>query len=71
MKQNILAFLAGPEVPDLLQYPVTRKKQKADNIEDIFDGQLYKKHFGVDGFMRGTSVEQKRNQTHLSLQCTN
>ena len=55
-------------MPDLLQYPVTRKKQKADNIKDIFDGQLYKKHFGVDGFMRGTSVEQKRNQTHLSLQ---
>lgn len=53
---------------DLLQYRFTRKKKSEINIEDIFDGQLYLKHFGKDGFFKGTSAEQKQVEIHLSLQ---
>ena len=63
----LFCFL-GPEVPDFLQYRVTRQKQNSDAIEDIFDGQLYKKHFGEDGFFRGSSTQDKKTQIHLSLQ---
>ncbi|XP_068757460.1 uncharacterized protein [Montipora capricornis] len=45
-----------------------RRKQKSGAIEDIFDGRLYKKHFGEDGFLRGTSAQEKQTQVHLSLQ---
>ena len=54
-------------MPDLLQYPITRQKQTPDAIEDVFDGRLYKKHFGGDGFLRGTSAHEKKTQVHLSL----
>ena len=54
-------------MPDLLYYPIKRQKQKSDAIEDIFDGQLYKKHFREDGFLRGTSAQEKLTQVHLSL----
>ena len=54
-------------MPDLLQYPVTRQKQTPDAIEDIFDGHLYKKHFGEDGFLKGTSAHEKQTQVHMSL----
>ncbi|KAK2558802.1 hypothetical protein P5673_019017 [Acropora cervicornis] len=62
------SLLARLEVPDLLHYPIKRQKQKSDAIEDIFDGQLYNKHFGEDGFLRGTSAQEKQTQVHLSLQ---
>ena len=67
---NLVSFCSflGPEVPDLLQYPVKRQKQKSNAIKDIFDGQLYKEHFGKDGFLRGTSAQEKQTQVHLSLQ---
>ena len=48
-------------MPDLLQYPVTRQEQTPDAIEDIFDGCLHKKHFGRDGFLRGTSAHEKKD----------
>lgn len=34
-----------------LQHRFNRKKQKKDNIEDIFDGDQYKKHFREGGFL--------------------
>ena len=55
-------------MPDLLHYPIKRQKQKSDAIEDIFDGQLYNEHFGEDGFLRGTSAQEKQTQVHLSLE---
>lgn len=58
----------GEEVYDLLQYRFTRKKKHESNIEDIFDGQLYLKHFAKDGFFRATSAEQKQKEVHVSLQ---
>ena len=64
---NICFCFLGTEVPDLLQYPVTRQKQKSDAIEDVFDRRLYKKHFGEDGFFRG-SLQMRKRQIHLSLQ---
>ena len=68
---HIMVFLylkKGEEVYDLLQYRTTRKKKSENNIEDIFDGQLYLKHFGRDEFFKGTSEGQKQNEIHLSLQ---
>ena len=53
---------------DHLRYRFTRKKKSESNIEDIFDGQLYLKHFAKDGFFKGTSTEQKQKEVHLSLQ---
>ena len=47
-------------MPHTVQYRMTRKERKANNIEDVFDGQLYNKHFGDDGFMKGASAAQKR-----------
>lgn len=35
-----------------LQHRFKRKKQVNDNIEDIYDGDQYKKHFGKDGFLK-------------------
>ena len=37
-------------------------------LKDVFDGRLYKKHFGEDGFFRGSSTQDKKTQIHLSLQ---
>ena len=45
-----------------------RQKQQADGIEDIFDGRLYKMHFGENGLFRGSSEQEKQTQLHLSLQ---
>ena len=54
-------------MPVLIQGPTTRKEKRASNIEDIFDVQLYKKHFTEDGFTRGTSAEQNRIKIKLKL----
>lgn len=63
-----LFYPKGEEVYDLLQYRFTSKKEHESNIEDIFDGQLYLKHFAKDGSFRATSAEQKQKEIHLSLQ---
>ena len=51
-----------------MKYPVTRKKSHPDAIEDIQDGLLYRKHFGKDGYFKGTSNEKKRKEIHVSFQ---
>ncbi|CAH3106744.1 unnamed protein product, partial [Porites lobata] len=56
---QLQSLLSRPEVPDFLQYRVTRQKQNSDAIEDIFDGQLYKKHFWEDGFLGVHHTGQK------------
>ena len=43
-------------------------KKHAENIEDIYDGRLYKKHFDQDGFFHKTSETAKEKEIHLSLQ---
>ena len=66
---NFLLFYSkGEEVYELLQYRFTGKKKHESNIEDIFDGQLYLKHFAKDGFFRQTSADQKQKEIPLSLQ---
>ncbi|XP_020614052.1 uncharacterized protein LOC110052285, partial [Orbicella faveolata] len=65
---QLQSLLAREEVYDLLQYRFTSKKEHESNIEDIFDGQLYLKHFAKDGSFRATSAEQKQKEIHLSLQ---
>ena len=52
----------------LLSYPVTRRKINLHAIEDIQDGLLYKKHFGSDGYFRGTSDKKKKTEIHISFQ---
>ena len=47
---------------------LTRMKQCNENIEDVMDGDLYKKHFDKDHFFRGTKEEQKNKELHISLQ---
>lgn len=49
-------------------YRLTRMKQCNDNIEDVMDGDLYKKHFDKDHFFRDTKEEQKNKELHISLQ---
>ena len=43
------------------------KKQNA-NIEDVFDGNLYKKHFNGRGFFHGTQDDCMQTELHLSFQ---
>ena len=51
-----------------LDYRVTRKKKAKDNIEDMYDGQIYKHHFSSDGFFRGTEDYRKASEKHISFQ---
>lgn len=53
---------------DLLKYPVTRSKSNPNGIEDIQDGLLYRRHFGSDGFFKGTTAEKKKSEIHISFQ---
>lgn len=52
---------------EILNYRVSRKKKCAKNIEDIFDGELYKKHFDCKGFFHGTPTTARGKEIHLSL----
>lgn len=61
-------FLSESGILDLIKYPVTRSKSNSDAIEDIQDGFLYKKHFGNDGFFKGSSDEKKKSEIHISFQ---
>ena len=45
-----------------------RKKKTDSNIEDVYAGQLYREHFGIDGFFKGTSEQAKQKELHISLQ---
>lgn len=53
---------------DLLNYRISRMKEQQDNVEDIFDGKLYKCHFDHDGYFKGTDHKTKADQFHISLQ---
>ena len=50
----------------LLRYPVTRRKINLHAIEDIQDGLLYK-HFGSEGYFKGTSDKKKKAEIHKSF----
>ncbi|KAJ7370541.1 hypothetical protein OS493_031827, partial [Desmophyllum pertusum] len=56
------------EIPQLLQYRVERRKKRKGNIEDVFDGKLYKKHFDDRGFFHGTPEDCMQDELHISLQ---
>ena len=66
--ESVLFFLEKKFCESIWSYRQTRKKQCADNIEDVMDGDLYKKHFGADNFFRGTKKQQKNKELHISLQ---
>ena len=51
-----------------LKYPGNRKKKKQENIEDIYDGFIYKEHFDNEGYFHGTSKRRKENEKHISFQ---
>ena len=39
-----------------------------ENIEDVYDGALYRQHMDADGYFHGTTPSQKQKEIHLSLQ---
>ena len=43
-------------------------KEDANNIEDVYDGKLYKERFGANGFFTGTLDEAKEDKMHVSLE---
>ena len=51
----------------VLLYRKNRKKKSGQNIEDILDGTLYKKHFDHEGYFHGTSAAARRKEMHLSF----
>ena len=59
---------AGKEVVESLSYSQKRRKKNAQNIEDIYDGAIYKEHFDADGFLDGTPPSRKKKEKHISLQ---
>lgn len=54
-------------VDEMLNYRIYRKKKCEQNVEDIFDGELYNKHFDCKGFFHGTSTTAREKEIHLSL----
>lgn len=61
-------YVSGSGILELLQYREKRTIQKEGNIEDIFDGKLYKKHFDDRGFFHGTPTDRMQDELHISLQ---
>lgn len=49
-----------------LDYRINRKKVKEENIEDIYDGDVYKKIFNKSGFFCET--KQNHKEKHISFQ---
>ena len=65
----IVVFLfSGDNFWNYLKYPFNRNKQHADNIEDVFDGRLYKERFH-DGFFVGTADDAKKQEIHKVTHC--
>lgn len=52
---------------EMLNYRTSRKKKCTNNIEDIFYGELYKRHFDCKGYFHGTSTAARGKEIHLSL----
>lgn len=48
---QIRDFFARPGFLQLLEHRFTRVKKDPDNIEDIYDGELYKQHMGINGIL--------------------
>ena len=48
---QIREFFARPGFFDFLKKRFFRRKKDEHNIEDIYDGELYRKHSGVDGIL--------------------
>lgn len=46
-----LLFLTGPETIEKLEYRFKRNKKDVGAIEDVYDGELYKKHSCPGGFL--------------------
>ena len=48
---QIQDFFARPEFLNLLKHRFVRVKKDEHNIEDIYDGELYKRHTGINGIL--------------------
>lgn len=44
-------YYSGPEMIKKLEYRFRRTKKDPDAIEDVYDGELYKKHACPGGFL--------------------
>lgn len=61
--QSILSGLSEKEV----NYRENREKMTGSNIDDVFDGDLYKSHFNGSHFI-GTQQRNMSKELHISLQ---
>ena len=57
-------FSTGKGFLNDLTYHISRKKTNKANIEDVFDGKLYRDHFQEDGTPEG----KKGKEFHISFQ---
>ena len=57
----------GDSAHEILHHRTSRKKRCKHNIEDIFDGELYRNHFDPKGYFHGTSTAARGKEIHLSL----
>ena len=57
----------GDSSHEILHHRTSRKKKCKHNIEDIFDGELYRNHFDPKGYFHGTSTAARGKEIHLSL----
>ncbi|XP_053398926.1 uncharacterized protein LOC123537936 [Mercenaria mercenaria] len=63
---QLQSILSGLSTIDL-NYKRNRDKKAESNIEDVFDGKMYKKHFDGSHFT-GTPQKDKSKELHISLQ---
>lgn len=62
-----IVLLSGFET-SILYHRKNRIKEGNDNIEDVYDGNIYRETFDLDGFFHGTTEEKKEKEIHISLQ---
>ena len=49
---QLQSILKRTEIHEQLMHRFERKKKHENNYEDIYDGEIYQKHFGPNGFLR-------------------
>ncbi|KAL5013170.1 hypothetical protein ScPMuIL_007440 [Solemya velum] len=67
---------SGPGVYELVCEKRSQRRRKYAasakvNIEDVYDGILYKEHFYIDGYFRRHNADKNSPELHLSLQINN
>ena len=62
LEDQLRTLFERPSFYEHLQYRFKRNKRNKDNIEDIYDGQLYKNHFESGGILsQGENISLQYN----------